>query len=177
MTKAELRDRIRRQKRSMTDSEIEEKSAHLVAQFLASRQYRNAKTLYSYLSFNQEVRTLPILEQALKDGKRVALPKCDGKEMRFIYLSDLTQVQKSSIGAPEPMADGPVGDDETALVLVPGLAFDKNGYRVGYGGGYYDKFLSREPRHPTVALCFDFQILEQLPVEAYDIPADLILWA
>lgn len=177
MTKAELRDRIRRQKRAMTEEAIAQKSAHLIRLFLESDQYRSAKSLYGYLNFNQEVRTQPILEQALKDGKRVALPKCDGREMRFIFLDDLSQVQKSPIGAPEPIADGPVGDDETALVLVPGLAFDKNGYRVGYGGGYYDKFLSREPHHPTVALCFDFQILEQLPVEAYDIPADLILWA
>ena len=117
------------------------------------------------------------MEQALKDGKRVALPKCDGREMRFIFLDDLSQVQKSPIGAPEPIADGPVGDDETALVLVPGLAFDKNGYRVGYGGGYYDKFLSREPHHPTVALCYDFQVLEHLETEDFDIPVDLVLWA
>lgn len=177
MTKAELRAQIRRRKQAMAEPEIAEKSARLVNMFLESQLYRSAKTICGYLSFNQEVRTRPILEQALQDGKRIALPKCYGDEMRFILVKDLTQITKRSFGLPEPIADAPIADDETALVLVPGLAFDKQGYRVGYGGGYYDRFLSREPQHPTVALCFDFQMVEQLPIEPYDIPADLVLWA
>ena len=118
---------------------------------------------------------MPILEQALRDGKRVALPKCYGSEMRFIYTDDLTKIGKSSCGVPEPLADKPIAHDETALVLMPGLAFDREGHRMGYGGGYYDRFLAAEPGHPTVALCFDFQIVEQIPTEEYDIPVDLVL--
>ena len=78
---------------------------------------------------------------------------------------------------PEPIDDGPVARDETALVLMPGLAFDPQGHRIGYGGGFYDKFLSREPGHPTVALCYDFQVFPQLDTEEFDIPVDLVLWA
>ena len=81
------------------------------------------------------------------------------------------------MGIPEPVADGPVGDDPTALVLMPGLAFTKKGDRMGYGGGYYDKFLAREPEHPTVALCYQFQMVEELPTQDHDIPVDLVLWA
>ena len=149
----------------------------LLQQFLATDLYRNATTLYGYMSYNQEVRTLPILEQALRDGKRVAIPKCYGDEMRFIYMEHLSAVEKSSCGIPEPIADEPVATDETALVLMPGLAFDPAGHRIGYGGGFYDKYLSAQPGHPTVALCFDFQMLPALETEEFDIPVDLVLWA
>ena len=71
----------------------------------------------------------------------------------------------------------PVADDKTALVLMPGMAFTKDGKRMGYGGGFYDKFLAAEPDHPTVALCYDFQMVEDLPNEDYDIPVDCVLWA
>ena len=92
-----------------------------------------------------------------------------------LYTEDLTAIGKSSSNVPEPLADEPVADDETALVLMPGLAFDREGHRMGYGGGYYDKFLAAEPNHPTVALCFDFQIVEHIPTEEFDIPVDLVL--
>ena len=80
-------------------------------------------------------------------------------------------------GIPEPIADGPVADDPTALVLMPGLAFDREGRRIGYGGGFYDRFLSEESRHPTVALCYEFQMVEQVPTEEFDKRVDCVLWA
>lgn len=177
MDKAELRRHIRLQKRQMSEDEIIQKSERLFRLFTATQSYKNAKTLYGYMSYNQEVRTLPILEQALRDGKRVAIPKCYGNKMRFIWMDDLSRTEKSSFGIPEPMADGPVADDPTALVLMPGVAFDGDGHRIGYGGGYYDKFLAAEPEHPTVALCYDFQLLEHLETEEFDIPVNLVLWA
>ena len=177
MDKKELRKKIREQKRAMTPLQIESASQKLAELFLKTEQYRHAKTLYGYLPYNQEVRTVPILVQALADGKKVAVPKIYGDEMRFIYLPDLSQVEKGYSGIPEPVADGPEGDDPTALVLMPGIAFDEEGHRIGYGGGYYDKFLAKEPDHPTVALCYDFQMVKELPTEEFDIPVDLVLWA
>ena len=177
MDKKELRKKIREQKRAMTPLQIESASQKLAELFLKTEQYRHAKTLYGYLPYNQEVRTVPILEQALADGKKVAVPKIYGDEMRFIYLPDLSQVEKGYSGIPEPVADGPEGDDPTALVLMPGIAFDEEGHRIGYGGGYYDKFLAKEPDHPTVALCYEFQMFPHLDVEEHDIPVNLVLWA
>ena len=177
MDKKELRRSIRERKRAMTEGEIESRSQKLGELFIASQAYRNAKTIYGYLPYNQEVRTVPMLEQALRDGKTVAVPKCYGDEMKFIVMTDLSQVEKGYAGIPEPIADGPVADDETALVLMPGLAFDPQGHRIGYGGGFYDKFLSREPAHPTLALCYEFQMLPHLETEAHDIPVDTVLWA
>ena len=177
MDKKQLRDQIRQRKRAMTEAEIQQKSEDLTRQFLATPLYRQAKTLYGYLPYNQEVRTVPILAQALADGKQVAVPKVYGDIMRFILLPDLTKVAKGYSNIPEPIDDEPVANDETALVLMPGLAFDPQGNRMGYGGGFYDKFLEAEPGHPTVALCYDFQMLPQLDTEAHDIPVDLVLWA
>ncbi len=177
MDKAQLRQEIKAKKRAMTAQEIEAAGVRLMEKFLATEQYQNAGTLYGYMPYNQEVRTVPILEQALADGKRVAVPKVYGDEMRFIYVEDLTAMEKSDYGIPEPVADAPVADDPYALVLMPGLAFTPQGQRIGYGGGYYDKFLAQEPAHPTVALCYEFQVVESLPVEKFDIPVDCVLWA
>ena len=93
-----------------------------------------------------------------------------------IWMEDFSQTAPNR-GIPEPIADGPVADDPSALVLMPGMAFDAAGHRIGYGGGYYDKFLAQEPNHPTIALCYDFQVLEHLDTEEFDIPVDLVLWA
>lgn len=177
MDKVSLRREIREKKRAMTEHDICLRSEKLAELFAASPAYRDAKTIYGYLPYNQEVRTVPMLEQALRDGKRVAVPKVYDETMRFIYLDDLSAVAKGYSGIPEPVADGPVADDPTALVLMPGLAFTLAGDRMGYGGGFYDRFLADEPDHPTLALCYDFQIVESLPTEDFDIPVDTVLWA
>lgn len=177
MDKKELRRSIREQKRAMTEEQIVTASEKLGQLFAATEAYQKAETIYGYLPYNQEVRTVPMLQKALDDGKKVAVPKVFGEEMKFIYLDDLTAVEKGYAGIPEPVADGPVADDKEALVLMPGLAFDPQGHRIGYGGGFYDKFLAAEPNHPTVALCYAFQMLPRLETEEFDIPVDCVLWA
>ena len=177
MDKKELRDYIRKFKRAMTKEEIESKSEKLGELFLASDLYKQAKNIYGYLPYNQEVRTTAMLEQAQKDGKRIAVPKILGDTMIFVWLDDLTAVERGYSGIPEPIDLTPVADDPTALVLMPGMAFDPQGHRCGYGGGFYDKFLASEPGHPTLALCYDFQVLPHLETEKFDIPVDCVLWA
>lgn len=177
MNKQELRCAIRERKRAMTEEEIVERSNALAEKFYNSPAYQAASTIYGYLPYNQEVRTVPMLQRALDEGKRVAVPKVYGEEMRFIYLEDLTQVSKGYAGIPEPIADAPVAEDKQALVLMPGLAFDPQGHRIGYGGGFYDKFLAKEPHHPTLALCYEFQMQAHLDTEEFDIPVDTVLWA
>ena len=177
MDKKELRRRIREQKRAMTEEEIAEASRRLAELFYETEQYRKAKTIYGYLPYNQEVRTVPMLERALADGKQVAVPKVYGEEMKFIRMTDLSRVEKGYAGIPEPVADGPEADDPQALVLMPGLAFDREGHRIGYGGGFYDRFLQQEPTHPTVALCYGFQMMDRVETEEFDVPVDCVLWA
>lgn len=136
--------------------------------------YQKAKSIYGYLSYNEEVLTEPILRKAQQDGKRVAVPKIIGDKMHFLWL-DWDKIALGYKGIPEP-TDGEIADDPTALVLMPGLAFDIQGHRIGYGGGFYDRFLEDEP-HPTLALCYDFQLFDALETQQHDIPVDVVLSA
>ena len=108
MDKSALRKEIREKKRAMSAEQINAASAELMRLFLASELYRQAKSIYGYLPYNQEVRTVPILEQAIRDGKRVAVPKVYGDEMKFLWMDDLSAVSDGYAGIPEPEADGPV---------------------------------------------------------------------
>jgi hypothetical protein len=109
----------------MSEEEISLRSEKLGMLFLQSEAYKNAETVYGYLPYNQEVRTVPMLEQALRDGKRVAVPKVYGDTMKFIYLEDLSRVAKSDMGIPEPVADVPVAEDKTALENIRVVAVDR----------------------------------------------------
>ena len=165
MDKQALRAEIRAKKRAMTPTQIEAASGRLAELLFAHPAYRAAKSLYGYLSYNQEVRTAKILQQAQKDGKRVAVPKVFGDEMRFLWLDDLSAVAPGAYNIPEPVAD------------TPGLAFDPDGHRCGYGGGFYDKYLAAHRQHVTLALCYDFQMFAHLDVDDYDIPVQYVLSA
>jgi len=176
MDKKALRREIGAKKRALSAAEIESRSAILAEKLFSTVQYRDCKSLYAYLSFNQEVRTNPIIQRAWADGKRVAVPKVVGDEMVFIWIDSFEGLApQGAFHILEPIEDGPVASDETALILMPGLAFDPQGHRVGYGGGYYDRFLEKEPDHPLVALCYDFQLYDRLEVEAHDVPVDLVI--
>ena len=177
MDKAILRKEIRAKKRAMSQKQIEFASSLLADKFFQSDAYKKCKALYAYLPYNQEVHTEQIILHALKDGKMVAVPKVYGDDMSFLYIRDLSGIAPGAFGIPEPIADEPVASDPTALVLMPGLAFDPKGNRIGYGGGFYDRFLSAEPDHPTVALCYDFQMVDHLETEEFDIPVDFVLCA
>lgn len=176
MEKRELRALIGEKKRALTEAQIEQASAELARLLFAHPLYRNARTLYAYASYNQEVRTLPIIRRALADGKQVALPRVFGEKIRFLLITAPEELCDGYHGIPEPPESCLPAQDRDALVLMPGLAFDREGHRMGYGGGFYDRFLAAEP-HPTVALCYAFQLLPSLPVEPHDVPVNAVLSA
>ena len=177
MDKKALRAEIRAKKRALTEEQIVRYSEELAQKLFAHPLYQAAKSIYGYMSYNQEVRTMPILRQAQADGKRVAVPKVYGDTMKFLWLDDLNAVAPGAYNIPEPIADGPEADDETALVLMPGLAFDPEGHRCGYGGGFYDKYLAAHPKHVTLALCYGFQMFSHLDTDAFDIPVQYVISA
>lgn len=175
MDKKAFRREIAAKKRAMTIDEIKEASARLAEKLFASDYYKNAHSIYAYLSYNQEVRTESIINRALRDGKRVAVPKVFGDDMKFLWIDSLLDIAPGAYNIPEPIADGPEADDECALILMPGLAFDPEGHRLGYGGGFYDRYLAVHHHHKLVALCYDFQMFDHLETEAHDIPVDLVI--
>ncbi len=175
MDKKTLRKTIAAQKRAMSAEQIEQASERLAEKLYETEFYQNAQSIYGYLSYTQEVLTGHILRRALIDGKRVAVPKVFGDEIRFIWMEDLTLVKKGYFDIPEPIAYEPVADDDMALVLMPGLAIAHEGHRFGYGGGFYDRYLTMHPDHKLVALCYDFQLFDHLDTEEHDIPVDLVI--
>ncbi|MEE1199380.1 MAG: 5-formyltetrahydrofolate cyclo-ligase [Christensenellales bacterium] len=175
MDKSALRRAMTQKKRALTDHQIAAASQRLAARLFETLCYQEARSLYVYLSYNQEIRTDLILKQAVKDGKRVAVPKVFQDTMRFLWLTDPTRIAPGTYGIPEPVDDGPVADDENALVLMPGLAFDRQGHRIGYGGGFYDRYLAEQPHHRLIALCYDFQLFDHLETDSHDIPVDFVL--
>ncbi len=174
--KRELRRAIGEKKRAMSAAEVESRSAGLAEKLYRTAQWQAAESVYVYIAFNQEVRTRPIIEKAWLEGKRVAVPKVVGNGVGFIWLDRFDQLApQGAFGILEPMEDGPVADDDAALILMPGVAFDREGHRVGYGGGYYDRWLSEHPGHPTLALCYGFQVVDGIEAEAHDVRVDAVI--
>ena len=177
LNKKALRHEIALKKKAMSTEQIERYSNELAAALYETGYYKNAASVYAYLPYNQEVRTWQILDRCKADGKRVAVPKVYGDVMHFLWLDDFTQIAPGAYNIPEPTFDAPVADDETALILMPGLAFDPLGHRIGYGGGFYDKYLAEHTQHTLVALCYPFQMFDHLDVDAHDVPVDLVISA
>ena len=173
--KTALRKALSARKKALTPEQMDYASQALLEQLVEHPAYQQAESIYAYLSYNQEVRTEPIIRRAMADGKRVAVPKVEADEMKFLWLCNESTVSDGYKGIPEPEC-GEEATDENALVLMPGLLFDSMGNRMGYGGGFYDRFLAKE-KHPTLALCYDFQYVEYLETESHDRPVQTVLHA
>lgn len=115
-----------------------------------------------------------MIEEAWKQGKEVAVPKVVGQDMVFYKLTDFAQLEKGYFGIPEPVR-GEIVQWEDAMMIMPGVAFDLQNHRVGYGGGFYDRFLEKHPMIKRVAVAFEFQILPSVPTEPTDISPELIV--
>ena len=136
--------------------------------------YQEAKIIASYLSFPHEFQTQELIEQALKDGKKVLIPKTYPKGCMNFVVYDPQQLVKTSFGLLEPQGDLEIVDaSQIDLIHVPGLAFTTEGYRIGYGGGYYDRYLKHFSGH-TLSTIYPCQIQDFIP-ENHDIPVQEVL--
>ena len=176
--KKALRKQMRVIRDSLTSEEIVIHSKDITEQLLQSSLYKDCTHICVYEAFRNEVSCKYITEQAFQDGKCVYLPVTDeiSKTMEFYEITETTVYRKGNYGIREPELNKDSNTlQEKALILMPGLAFDRNKHRLGYGGGYYDKFLALHKEHITVALCYNFQIVEKLPYEEHDILPDYIV--
>ena len=173
--KKEIRKKIFKARKEHDDAWIQEKS-HVITETLTKLpEYRNAERIMAYADYNHEVITRYMIEQAWKDGKEVAVPKVFGKDMIFYKLKDFTQLESGYFGIPEPREDGETVSWEDAMMIMPGVAFDEKCDRVGYGGGFYDRFLEKHPGICRVAVGFSFQILPEVPTEPTDIRPQVVV--
>jgi 5-formyltetrahydrofolate cyclo-ligase len=159
-------------------------SADIVAKFTALPSYTSAKTVMWYVEAGSEVRTRHALPAALKSGKRVVVPWCvvESNTLELFLLEDASELVEGAYKILEPKEElrrlprKVVKPEELDLVMVPGTAFDKRGARMGQGKGYYDRLLATaRPDAPLVAIAFDCQIFEEIPVDAHDVFMDLVL--
>ena len=141
--------------------------------------YKNSKNIFIYLGFGSEINTIKYVEDFLQEGKKVIVPYTDmkNKVMYGIEINTLDGLKKNKFGILEPTDSSEVFNKEDIdLIIMPGVAFDRSGNRVGYGGGYYDKFLSEiNSDIPTIALAYDIQILEEVPSEKHDIKVHMVI--
>lgn len=178
--KKELRRKILSQRAALSPEEIAQKSEAIAAKVLALPFYQEAKVIMVYLSFRQEVETRPIIEHALAAGKRIVAPVTDRVQKKLIPLEIKNYPHDLAPGAwgiLEPKLYCPsVNPREIDLVLVPGVAFDQAGNRLGYGGGFYDRFLKdlREGAI-TIALAYSFQVKGRIPAEKNDLPVACVV--
>lgn len=162
----------------ISDEERREISEVLQTRLFASGLWENAETIAVYLSVGNEWDTRKIVEKAWADGKRVAVPKTipDTKEMIFYALENWSQTVPAPFNLEEPNVEDtvPVTKDEIELMIVPGLVFTKEGYRIGFGGGYYDRYLAGFI-HPTASLVHTNQLTESFYIEPFDIPVNYLI--
>ena len=173
--KAVLRKEMKERLKGLPEGRKRELDEALCRQLLSLPEFSAPRTVYAYASLSWEPDTWEILRALLSRGFRLALPRVEGREMRFYFVPDLKELSQSSMKIWEPKADAVPADDSEALVLVPGMAFSREGARLGKGGGFYDRFLAAEPDHKTIALAYGFQLMEQIPTGVYDRPMDQIV--
>ena len=172
--KKALRKEIKALRAAHTDEQIHELSLGVRDQVLTLPEYQEAEVIYAYVDCKHEVETSDIIRAAWADGKRVAVPKVLGQDMKFFYITSLeNDLEEGYFGIREPFekhAADETGDEEKALMLMPGVAFDEERHRIGYGGGFYDRFLEAHPKLSRVALAFEFQVKESVPSLKFHLP-------
>lgn len=136
--------------------------------------FREATDIYCYLDCKGEVGTRQIIEEAWRLGKSVWVPKVQGMELEFAALDSFEELSKGSFGIMEPDG-GATADGIDGLVIVPGVAFDMSRARIGYGKGYYDRYLKKHPGLHTIAAAFDIQLVDALPQEESDIKPQILI--
>ena len=178
MDKKELRRYIREQKRHFTPQQLGEMSLSIMSSLLSHSRIQAADTILMYHSLPDEVDTHSALDKLLAMGKKVLLPKVvSDTEMTIHEYTGKDSLQPSEpYGILEPTTpELSIINCQLSIVLVPGMAFDRQGHRLGRGKGYYDRFLSRIPNIYKIGVCFPFQMLESIPSESTDVVMDEVI--
>ena len=172
--KSELRKQVLHEMKTLSQEQKQAIDQALTERLLQHPFYQEAKIIATYLSFPHEFQTQELIEQALKDGKKVLIPKTYPKGRMDFVVYDPQQLVKTSFGLLEPQGDLEVVDaSQIDLIHVPGLAFTTEGYRIGYGGGYYDRYLEYFSGH-TLSTVYHYQVQDFIP-EKHDIPVQEVL--
>lgn len=175
--KAQIRKMMIQERLLMTEDEVLEKSKMITEMVLGLPEYQWADTIFCYVDFRNEVRTREIIEDAWKNGKKVVIPKVEGKVMNFYQVQNWTELREGYMDILEPVESCKKMEmqNENTLMIMPGVAFDEKRNRIGYGGGYYDKYLSERNGICKIAIAFEKQIYQTLPCEVHDLKPNMVV--
>lgn len=178
---------IRREKLKIRrEMNIEEKSNYdkiIKDKFFESSFYKESENIFIYISYDSEINTKDIITRAIKEGKKIYVPRTEfsTKLMNAVIIENFDNLVESRYGILEPKKDEPFIDpNDLDLIVVPGVAFDKNGGRVGYGAGYYDRYFKRinnenKSKIVKLALAYDFQLMDKVPTDEEDVLIDAVM--
>jgi 5-formyltetrahydrofolate cyclo-ligase len=191
MTKEQIRIRMKERRNALSMEERLASNRAILKQLCTMKEFVECESLFTYVSFQSEVDTRAMINAALEDKKCVYVPRIEKQEghekqpvMNFYRIDSCLSLVKNKLGIPEPARDDErpyrmelQEEKSTSLMLLPGLAFDRSGNRIGYGGGYYDWYLrnGNQKCFTKIALAYEFQIIERIAAEPYDVKADYII--
>lgn len=170
-TKKQIRIRQKQERESLTCKQAQKLSEEICQKISRQTIFLQAETLCFYYPLGKEVNLLPLAQKALDAGKKAAFPRVEGKNMEFYEIASLEDFQEGSFHVMEPVG-GKLLAGQNALVFVPGLGFDAKGNRIGYGGGYYDRYLARHPQYMKIGTAYAIQLVKELETEVHDISMD-----
>ena len=178
--KADLRRQAEQRRRDQPDKDAI--SAAIVARFADLSEYQAAPTVMLYVHVRDEVRTHDLIATALAQGKRVVTPYCVDRDLELFHLENLSELAIGYYGLLEPRSElralpgKRIAIQQVDLVMTPGVAFDRQGGRLGHGKGFYDRLLARaRPDTPRIAVAFECQLFPQVPMADYDVPVDKVV--
>ncbi len=179
MDKKMLRGIYKKKRDALSFDEIYRRSKVVCDKFFDTQEYKNAERIFTYINIKSEFAASIVAERAFSDGKEVFVPVMTGvpHEMVFVRIKELSELKENKRGILEPKLDFKkvLPSNEKTIIIVPALAFDKRGFRLGYGGGFYDKYLSENKSLKNIGLAFDFQIADELLCDENDVAVDMII--
>ena len=181
--KKQIRKDILEVRRSMDIDKKDTYDTLIEKSFFESSFYKEAKNIFIYISYDSEINTKRMINRAINEGKNIYVPRTefDTKLMNAVKINDFSNLVESRYGILEPKKEEPFIDpNELDIIVVPGVAFDKNGGRIGYGAGYYDRYFKRineknKARITKLALIYDFQLIDEVPTDEEDVLIDAVL--
>lgn len=179
-TKKEIRKRILALRDGLTSSEKDNKSRMITEKIINIKEYQDTDSVLIFVSYRSEVDTGYIINDCFINHKKVYVPKVNGNNMEFYRIYSVNDLEEGYKGIREPASlKEPFYDNKecTAVMIMPGAVFDKSGNRIGYGGGFYDKYLADSFHGKKVAVCYDIQIVEEgcFITESTDIKPDMVV--
>lgn len=170
--KSEFRRFFLNLRREMDEYTIREKSNQIINNLLKSNLYKNASSIFVYVSKNKEVDTRDFIEKALADGKKIYVPKIKSREIIAVKLNDISELEEGRFDIPTSMSEDSITNPD--LTICPGLSFDDDKNRLGFGGGYYDRFLAKNQGIKIGLMISEFAS-SKIPTDSWDIKMDYVI--